>query len=71
MAPDPLLAVGGPHPTPSPDQLADALEPIMRRPPAPVAPPPHPKLLPKGILIGVVLGAAAIGALFAALLARH
>jgi serine/threonine protein kinase len=70
VAPDPLLAVGGPHPTPSPDQLADALEPMARRPPAPALP-QQQKLLPKGILIGVVLGAAAIGALFAALLARH
>jgi serine/threonine protein kinase len=71
VAPDPLLAVTGAHPTPSPDQLADALEPLVRRPSRPIAQPQLPRGLSKGILIGVVLGAAAIGALFAALLSRH
>jgi len=52
--------------TPGPDQLADALEPLD--PPAAVA--TH-RWIGKGVLIGVLIGAAAVGALFAALLARH
>jgi serine/threonine-protein kinase len=69
-APDPMLAAHA-APTPPPDRLADALEPM--------APPSHPQArsfgsdrwVGKGVIIGVVLGAAAVGALFAALLARH
>jgi serine/threonine-protein kinase len=63
----PLMAprIGGA--TPGPDQLADALEP-MDQPPSSVA--TH-SWIGKGVLIGVLIGAAAVGALFAALLARH
>jgi serine/threonine protein kinase len=69
-----LPAAGGGHSpgsrpgdgTPGPDQLADALEPMD--PPASVA--TH-RWIGKGVLIGVLIGAAAVGALFAALLARH
>ena len=50
--------------TPGPEQLADILEP-----PAPAAPPPA-KWVGKGVLIGVVIGALAVGALAAALLVK-
>jgi hypothetical protein len=59
----PSRMVGG---TPGPDQLADALEPLP--PPSSVV--TH-RWIGKGVLIGVLIGAAAVGALFAALLARH
>jgi serine/threonine protein kinase len=52
--------------TPGPDQLADALEPLPPR--SSVA--TH-RWIGKGVLIGVLIGAAAVGALFAALLAHH
>jgi hypothetical protein len=52
--------------TPGPDQLADALEPLP--PPSSVV---TNRWIGKGVLIGVLIGAAAVGALFAALLARH
>jgi serine/threonine-protein kinase len=52
--------------TPGPDQLADALEPIAPRPAAVAT----RAWIGKGVLIGVLIGAAAVGALFAALLAR-
>jgi serine/threonine protein kinase len=64
--PDPMLAARGE--TPPPDRLADALEPLSR-PPARAA--GADRWVGKGVIIGVVIGAAAIGALFAALLARH
>jgi serine/threonine protein kinase len=54
--------------TPGPDQLADALEPL-EPPPASVF--AARRWIGKGVLIGVLIGAAAVGALFAALLARH
>jgi hypothetical protein len=62
-SPPPTRLSGG---TPGPDQLADALEPLP--PPSSVA--TH-RWIGKGVLIGVLIGAAAVGALFAALLARH
>jgi serine/threonine protein kinase len=72
VAPDALLAVTGAHPTPSPDQLADALEPIVRRPSGPQPRPvQRQKLIGKGMLAAVIVGAATIGALVAALLSRH
>jgi len=71
-APDPMLAPPPRPPslaagglTPPPDRLADALEP-MPRPAARSGPTPD-RWVGRGVLIGVVLGAAALGALFAAL----
>src|SRR4051794_1437892 len=71
-APDPMLAPPPRPPslaagglTPPPDRLADVLEP-MPRPAARSGPTPD-RWLGRGVLIGVVLGAAALGALFAAL----
>jgi hypothetical protein len=56
--------------TPPPERLADALEPAPPAP-SPASPARGSRWAGKGVLIGVVIGAAAIGALFAALLARH
>jgi serine/threonine protein kinase len=56
--------------TPPPDQLADALEPVAR-PLSPSSLGRAHRWVGKGVWIGVVIGAAALGALFAALLARH
>jgi hypothetical protein len=53
--------------TPSPEQLVDALEPSPR---AAASATPPAKWIGKGVLIGVLIGALAIGAIFAALLAR-
>jgi hypothetical protein len=71
-APDPMLAPPPRPPslaagglTPPPDRLADALEPMPR--PAARSGPTSDRWLGRGVLIGVVLGAAALGALFAAL----
>jgi eukaryotic-like serine/threonine-protein kinase len=66
--PTPMLSAGG-H-TPPPERLADALEPVTR-PPSRGSVGPDQRWVGRGVLIGVVIGAAAIGALFAALLARH
>jgi serine/threonine protein kinase len=54
--------------TPTPEQLADVLEPV---PPARPVAASSTAWIGKGVLIGVLLGAAAVGALAAALLARH
>ncbi len=53
-------------PTPGPEELADVLEP---RGHAPVAQ-ANQSWIRKGVLIGIVVGAIAVGALFAALLVR-
>jgi eukaryotic-like serine/threonine-protein kinase len=55
--------------TPPPERLADALEPVARLPSRSGG--LGQRWVGKGVIIGVVLGAAAVGALFAALLARH
>ena len=80
LATDPILASPGTtaaapatkpppsHPTPSPEQLADALEPLPAAARPAVAQPNWPG---KGVIIGVLLGALAVGALFAALLVRQ
>jgi eukaryotic-like serine/threonine-protein kinase len=68
--PDPMLAANAEtgH-TPPPERLADALEPVSRPPTGSSM--VSDRWVSKGVVIGVIIGAAAVGALFAALLARH